>query len=678
MIQFGISCLFCFGFIYLLINWAKSTSGIEKLFLVCLCLAGHLIVTFEIASLLKSISNVTIILLIQIFLLLAAFTLNRVFHIGFPSLKRLHPFHAIGGLLSRLVKVRLIFIFSLFVFLLYAFLLYIQFRFPQNTTDSLYNHLSRIVHWMQQGSLAHYSAFTNIGMTFPYNHSILMMWPMVFLRSDIFVGLLQYVSVFLCASAVFAISREFGFETKRAYVSGLLFVTFPIVMLESITAQNDIVVSAFLLIAFFFILRAITSSQTRFLLFSIASYALAIGTKQYAIFALPGFVSLYVIFLKRNVSRWKPILTLSILATIISVVFLGGYAYIQNLVLDGNIIGGGNLSEHYFSKSFSGNLFQKAVVNTSRFTYQFVSCEGFPPPNENICIQIKTDLFKPLLAGNRFNIEGNAFLLEEETTFALDNHYGLNEESAWYGLVGCIILVIAFFGTLFYAITKKNSQGYAIILTAFVFYMITCVFQYGWGPYVGRYLIFSCGLVMPFFPGRIAYKKPIVSLLVSVFILLSILTGVYSVMNSDSRPLVSKEQFVNIQLWGKQNSIFIQKIAYKLTPFVRNQKDVWRASKIDVRTWGTNDDDPINIVDLFVPQNSILAVLNSKDYFPDYLLYGNNFDRQIIEIVNENQLPQISSAEYLLVGPEFEIINVDHFSLLTQSNGWKLFINESH
>jgi hypothetical protein len=84
--------------------------------------------------------------------------------------------------------------------------------YPQTTSDSLYNHLSRIGHWLQQSSLKPYPSTSDYGFTYPYNNSLLMMWSVLFLKQDLLVGLTQWFSAFLLAASIYGLALELNFS----------------------------------------------------------------------------------------------------------------------------------------------------------------------------------------------------------------------------------------------------------------------------------------------------------------------------------------------------------------------------------------------------------------------------------------------------------------------------------
>jgi hypothetical protein len=149
----------------------------------------------------------------------------------------------------------------------------------------------------------------------------------------------------------------------------------------------------------------------------------------------------------------------------------------------------------------------------------------------------------------------------------------------------------------------------------------------------------------------------------------------YSVLNNDSRPLLSKAQMVELQKWGNQNATFIQKFAYKLTPLIRNDKDVWHNGPISVSTLGIHKyKTPAFIVNVFVPEDANLAIFDNAGFVPDYLYYGDTLSRKLFDYTDEKRLDTLGGdIDFVLVNPDIQTSEINKFQLIFTRKGWKLF-----
>ena len=249
MIAFIVSFVLLLLLIWLILPHFKDFTRVDRSIALFLIICSDIILVLEIAGLAGLLKYPAVILGIQAIFILGLGTYNLVKGIkiikpGFPVFEKTRERADVG-----------IIVFAALLTVIYGFLAFVQFRFPQSTSDSLYNHLSRIGFWLQQGSLKHYFSFVDVGTTFPYNNSLLMLWSVAFLRSDTLVGLVQFMALIFLALTIYALAVEFGYTPKGSILASLFFLTFPIIALESITAQNDILLASFLVAAFYFLLK---------------------------------------------------------------------------------------------------------------------------------------------------------------------------------------------------------------------------------------------------------------------------------------------------------------------------------------------------------------------------------------------------------------------------------------
>jgi hypothetical protein len=95
----------------------------------------------------------------------------------------------------------------LVVGLLYGFALAQVILIPQNNTDSLSTHLSRIGFWNQQGSFFPWPTFMLNQVWYPVNAQLQTYWTLLFLRSDHLVGSVQRQAVMVSGIRVYGKAR---------------------------------------------------------------------------------------------------------------------------------------------------------------------------------------------------------------------------------------------------------------------------------------------------------------------------------------------------------------------------------------------------------------------------------------------------------------------------------------
>ena len=674
MILFFISVILVLLFVFFIYNSLRALSPLQKSLGIFLLICAHLILALEIASLFGALNQPLVILIVQAGLDAAVFAINRFFHLGIPKLTFSSLKEQFKKALAAARSHWGLALFGVIILLTYAFLAFLEIRFPQNTSDALVNHLSRIAHWLQQGSVKTYVGVNTVGTTFPYNNSLLMLWSMVFLHTDRLVGFVQFFAAIATALGIYGMSREMGFARKGSLMAGLLFLTFPIVALESITAQNDLLVTCFLFIAFYFLVRYLHADHKEALILSILSFALAAGTKQAFGFAFPGYLMLFGYMLWTKKKTFKKILKLSVICAAVFILLFSVISYLQNWISFGNPIGGGDVVELVSDAPEDKNGFQKVVVNSLRLGYQFISCEGIPPDWQAACINAKTTLLRPVLTAPWINVEADRFLLEKESKFRLDDTtFALNEEASWFGFAGFILISAAGIYGIIYSIKKRKIEGLILVLTSVLYFFITSSVKTGWDWYVGRYLIFSSALLLPFAGGFLSDRGWLRKTALGLLCLLSVFIMLYSIVNNDSRPLLGKSGLGDVK-W--ESLSFFQKARYNLASLLRHDRNVWEESDQFVSAYAQKEYLPLlQAIDEVVPDGSSMGILNPVEYeFPEYLFFGERLERKVyIYSEPEAVLSSTEKLDFLLVAPEFSDESFAGFIELDEIDGWKIY-----
>ena len=655
-----------------------------------LLVCANIILTFEITSLLNGLALPWLFLGIQALWAAASFIVFRL--IKSP------PVHSHGELIKGSLQGLAEFFrrnkgfaaFFVVVLIAYLCLAALSIYFPQNTSDSLYNHLSRIGHWLQQGSLKPYESFTIYGIIYPYNNSLLMMWFILFTHSDRLVGLIQWIAALILSHSIYGISTELKFTKKQAAFSALIFLTFPIIIFESMTAQNDILAATFFLSAVYLFIHGYEQSSNLCILFSAVSIALAIGTKQYVLFAAPGFLLLYFYFLTRKeFANRKKMAVNFILYIFIFTILLGSYNYIQNMIIYGNPIGSDDLIIDSRT-DLSGSFGKKLSFNSTRLFSQFISCEGLPLPVEEKCLSIKGNLFRRLFSNPGFNLESGQFMLEEDcgsTCFSFSTRYPYNEESAWYGFISWILLIPGILIGIVFSIRQKKLIPPILIFTSIVYFLSISVFKTGWDAYVGRYLILSVALLVPFTGYLLADRAWWQKTFTTLIILMSVFVLVYAVVGNDSKPLLTKQKMVQVQLWGKSHNLLVTKAAYKLTPWFKEQISYLDFDREQLRVFTTGETDkvypPTYLINQHIPEDSSVGVVANPGIVYDYLFFGEHLTRAVYDIPYQNDDTAVigkiqkDNPQYILVYPEINLPLPANYHLLDRYDNYLLYQHES-
>jgi hypothetical protein len=622
----------------------KGRNLVEFFAFQFLLICAQIILLFEILSFLKVLNQPVWFIGLQcVFLLLAII-------IGWKNRKELNSSLLIlktswQDLTDSLRRNKFFTVYAILILIIYLGIAALSMSFPQTTSDSLYNHLSRIGHWLQQGSLLPYSSFTEYAVTYPYNNSLLMMWSVLFLKDDILVGLTQWFSCFLLAASIFGIGVELNLPRKASAYAALIFLTFPIVALEAGTAQNDILAAAFFICATWLTIISLRQKSRTHMIFAGVALGLAIGTKQYVLYALPGLLVLILYLLRKEKpsTLWKSYQAWLISAALFTLL-LGSYTYLQNFISFGNFF----VKEEVqmLSPTSMTDLPPKFAYNTSRLATQFISCDGLPVPWNASCLAVKEKIFSNLFSSIKLDLTKNVYMLEENcrgTCFEYGKKFMLNEESAWFGPLSWMLIPLGAILLLIVSLKKKNALPLILLVSAYFFFAVTAMFKIGWDAYLGRYLILSTGLIAPFMALCLQEKKLWQKVITRSLALFSILILLFSVLANDSRPIITKTSLTLVQDWGRENNlILVTKIAYKITPGFPTQRSYAEIPQAEIKTLvDSRMTDYLKLVKKYSPLDGQLAIINTDGIFLDYYLFGDNFTRKLFEFSYQNNMEQI-------------------------------------
>ena len=149
---------------------------------------------------------------------------------------------------TRISVVRTDLLFIVIV-VLAAISLFIAFTMVPINYDSMTYHLSRVAHWANNQSVAYYATHTLRQLTSPMLSEYIMLHYYVILgKNDVLVNMVQSGSYIVCALVIMDIAKKLGANPFFQYFSALIFMMTPIVLAESVTTQNDVFASVWLLI----------------------------------------------------------------------------------------------------------------------------------------------------------------------------------------------------------------------------------------------------------------------------------------------------------------------------------------------------------------------------------------------------------------------------------------------
>ncbi|MDY7015505.1 MAG: glycosyltransferase family 39 protein [Cyanobacteriota bacterium] len=226
-----------------------------------------------------------------------------------------------------------------------------------NHSDSMEYHMSRIVHWIQNHSIAHYPTHTPFQLFQNPWSEFAMMHFQILSGGDRFVNLIQWSSMLGSLVGVSLIARQLGANVRGQILATVFCATIPMGILQGSSTNNDHVVALWLVCFAYFTLLTLQEGASLANICKLgASLGLAILTKGTAyIYAFPFCLWLAFWGIKNlRWQVWKPIVGVLLIFLAIN---LGHYT--RNVLMFASPLG---LSTQETNKEFS------LVIFISNFT----------------------------------------------------------------------------------------------------------------------------------------------------------------------------------------------------------------------------------------------------------------------------------------------------------------------
>lgn len=201
---------------------------------------------------------------------------------------------------------------------------------PPNNWDSLIYHLTRVMHWVQNQSVAHYATheIKQLYQSPWAEYAIAHVY--ILTGGDQLVNLVQWLSMAGCVVGTSLLARQLGLNFRGQVVTALVTATIPMGLLQAVTTQNDYVVAFWLLCFVSFVLAVRQDTAWPYILGAAGSLGLAVLTKPTAyVFGAPFFLGLaWFQWQHRSWQAWK---TMAIIGAF--VVLINSGHYLQNYLL---------------------------------------------------------------------------------------------------------------------------------------------------------------------------------------------------------------------------------------------------------------------------------------------------------------------------------------------------------
>ncbi|MBN8821370.1 MULTISPECIES: glycosyltransferase family 39 protein [unclassified Spirosoma] len=518
-------------------------------------------------------------------------------------------------------------------------LLLVLFTVP-NEWDSMTGHLNRVMQYIQRGTMRHFGG-TNWNIdTYPKSVCTLQIYS--FLMTGRFENgfkFIHHLSYWTAIVAVFGIVQRIGQNRLSAsFFCALAFALLPDFLMQSITTETDIVLTAYLSVLLY-MLFSYKSSQpktdNRYLYLAGMAFGIAFGHKITFALLLPSVfvVMIYTVFLS---SSWAVTFqrTWRLGAAIVVGVCLWMLptGYLKNIEVFGHPIGPPTALKHQ-SVERAGtlrNLFEQGSRNVIRYGYDHVNLDGIR--NLTLGAELNHAMRQPLVV-----LEDKLHMrLDEETDFsiqpfAFDRKFVFYNANPYWGIFG--------FGLIFpllilVLIGYVRSTPHTFLGIALLLHFAALSYSAPYDPFKGRYFIETSLFGVPFLallflhartsvdvPNRVVWKG-----YVGLITVLGCISAILCIFfNTRALPFA----------WT--------------APDGRSFSSAFEADRIKQMTLGRPDTYiPYKRFDELVPEQATVALATINDDY-EYPLYGPHLSRRLIAInpFEQGLKPIPKNADYL-------------------------------
>ncbi len=487
---------------------------------------------------------------------------------------------------------------GLAVGLAYAFLAVINLLVPPNNMDSMAYHLTRVAYWIQHHSLAPWQSRSLAQTAFPLNAEIGSLWSMLFLRRDLLTGFVQWSSALAAATAVFGLARGFGASRPQAAFASSVYLTLPMIVLQSTTTQNDLAAAAMFAVLAYLFLLGLKTKHRGMLILSGAALGLVMGMKLTAPMIGPGFVlaAAYVTLTRRP--RPFRLLLVWAGACLAGFVLLGAFNYVQSWLFYGHPLGDERIIDKQLGEMSAGDI-TLIRSNVACDVFGFMDFSGIPGPAARLGVRARKDLGQTVFHALRvpfddktLNARGHQFSFRVREPVA-------SEAGSFFGPLGFfLILPLVLYWVVRGLITRDERL---ILALSFLGFMLVIGGSQAWIPFRGRFYCAAVTLVAPLASplfgrgiGR-AVIRAVIGIIAATTLIVTLLTNV-------QKPLIGQDA-----IWGKSRAE-LRMAEGQRTSFPNRAIERW-----------------------IPPEAKVATILQYKD--PEYILFGEGLTRTLVQVL---------------------------------------------
>ena len=514
-----------------------------------------------------------------------------------------------------------------------------------NEWDSMTGHLNRVVQYMQRGSMRHFGG-TNWNIdTYPKSVCTLQIYGYLLTgRFENGFKLIHHLSYWTTIVAVFGIAQRIGQlrgETNQctrlsaSFISALGMSLLLDFLMQAITTETDIVLTAYLSTLLYFLFTYRTSRENTYLYLAGIAFGVAYGHKITFTLLLPSVfvVMIYTVFQSESfVTTFQRTWRLAAAIAVGVCLWMLPTGYLKNIDVFGHPIGPPTALRHQSVERAGSlrNLLEQGSRNVVRYTYDHFNLDGFRNTATGEAIN-RTMRVPAVWLEDKLHMR-----LDEETDFTIlpflfERKFVFKVTNPYWGSIGFALIIPLLVLTLLVVI---RSTPHIFLAVAVVMHLLALAYSAPYDPFKGRYFI-ETGVFGATFLGLL-FLHPRLNIAMPGRVLLKIYVAL----------------IMSIGMISAINSVFLN---YRALPFAWTTPDgvsfpsAFSADRIRVMTVGRPDTYPAyKRFDELVPDTTTVALGTINDDY-EYPLYGPHLSRRLITInpFEQGLQPIPKSAAYL-------------------------------
>ena len=521
---------------------------------------------------------------------------------------------------------------------------------PPNNLDSLHTHLLRIYYWLQHGSLANWPATGFAQLNYPINAHLQGLWLFLLGNNENSFFLVSWFSLVTMCCVVYDIARSLNFSPRQSLFSVMVLLTFPIVLLQAYSFQNDLIVATMVLVAGWALLNYYRQHRLKDLVIVMLTLALSLGIKQTAFLVLPSFFITAIIMLVRKQVNHKHLPWLSL--TVVFFLVFSFFKYGQNLITVQSLFGVEDVRSE-INPSLS-SIIVKAQYNIPRYLIEFINFDGMGNPLENKLLGVKEQIFDRLSSNSKIDLKSGVYMLvgfDPGEQFSFSTNREMSEDTSWFGPLFFIMTPISIF--VVFLQKDKIKKRYALFaLLYFFLYFLLIVFQRpGWDPYQGRYFILGVVPFVPLLGACIPNKRPFNYAIMIVITFASLYLAFNILCFNNSKPIITASTISNWQnrhladVPGQSGFNTFEKkslryLSYQLYKNVNQRQSIFEVDYYNQLYYSeTNALKNINLVNSTILAGEPIYLYTYRDPL-EYGLFGINRSRNLYPVDSITEVPK--------------------------------------